>query len=384
MQRQITLVAGLLLALLIGSLWVYAQERDIITTDGVQHTVPLEDIIFDDFDNMSNRALRFTDATPADRDRLRDRIRPLCHGDISECLSIDYESADDIVWMGDNFMVIGYLAEDGQAYAYPFHILNRHEIVNETLADVPVLISYCPLCRSAIVYSRIVEGDELIFGNTSALYESDMVMYDTDTQSYWFQAEGVAILGQRVNQVLDILPFVTTTWGQWRADHPDTLVLERPTNAQYHIDPFLDYTDYLNNGQNFFPISAAVLADRRLNLGDHVLAVTLNDESIAFPLADLAPSATTTTVGGEEIVVLADHDGDTGVAYFTVLADGASVDLIYDDGVWLDENTDSTFDITGQAIRGELTGQSLKPVPARFLLWFSAVASTPNIEVFGV
>ena len=357
-------------------------EREVLITDGVQHTVPLEDIIFDDFDNSSNRALRYTDATLDDVERLRDRIHPICHGEIAECLPVQYESGEDVVWMGDDFMVIGYLSEDDQAYAYPFHILNRHEIVNDTLADVPLLISYCPLCRSAIVYSRIVDGEELIFGNTSALYESDMVMYDTDSNSYWFQAEGIAILGERVNQTLDILPFVTTTWEQWRSDHSDTLVLARPTAGAYHIDPFQAYTDFLNDGQNFFPISAAVLADRRLDPGDHVLAVTLGGESIAFPLAKLAPSATTTTVGNSEIVVLADHEGDTGVAYFTALDDETTIELVYEDGIWIDDITQSVFDISGRAISGELKGQMLESVPSRFLLWFSAVATTPDIEVF--
>jgi len=361
---------------------VMAQEREILTTNDVQHTVPLEDIIFDDFDNPSNRALRYTDATTEDIERLRDRIRPLCHGEIAACLPVNYEAVDDVVWMGDDFMVIGYIAEDGQAYAYPFHILNRHEIVNDTLADVPVLVSYCPLCRSAIVYSRIVNGDELIFGNTSALYESDMVMYDTASDSYWFQAEGIAILGERVNQRLDILPSVVTTWAQWRTDHPDTVVLARPTNSAYHLDPFSAYTDYLNNGQNFFPISTSILADRRLNPGDHVLAVTLGDESMAFPLAELAPSATT-TIAEQEIVVLADEHGNTGVAYFTTLEDGLRVELVYQDGVWLDSVTGSTFNISGQAVQGELEGQGLTPVPSRFLLWFSAVATTPDIQVYG-
>lgn len=383
-MRQVISIIVIILASLASSGWVIAQghEREIVTTGGIQHSIPLEDIIFDDFDNLGNRALPYTDATPFDRERLRDRIRPICHGEIAECLPVQYEPAEDVVWIGDDFMVMGYLAKNGQAYAYPFHILNRHEIVNDTIADVPVLVSYCPLCRSAIVYSRIVDGDELIFGNTNALYESDMVMYDTASNSYWFQAEGVAILGERVNQTLDILPSVITTWEQWQTDHPDTLVLARPTSGQYNIDPFEAYIDYLNNGQSFFPISAAVLADRRLNLGAHVLAVTVNGESVAFPLEDLAPSATTTTIGENEIVVLAADDGNTGVAYFTELQDGSAVNLVYEEGTWLDTMTNSVFDISGQAISGDLQGQSLTFAPSRFLLWFSAVATTPDIAVY--
>ena len=102
----------IIMIMFLTSIGIIAQEREVMTTDGVQHSVPLEEIIFDDFDSFSDRALRYTDALPADRERLRDRISPLCHNEIAECYPVEYESADTADWMQDSFMVVGYIAED--------------------------------------------------------------------------------------------------------------------------------------------------------------------------------------------------------------------------------------------------------------------------------
>ena len=362
---------------------VAAQDEDVMVTDGLQHNVSLAEIIFDDFDSAT-RALRYTDASEADIERLRDRIAPLCHGEIAECLTPEYEPAEDADrWLSPRSPVIGYVAEDGQAYAYAFKILNFHEIVNDTLADVPLVITYCPLCNSAVVFSRILNGEEIILGNTSALYQSDMVMYDIQTGSYWMQAEGKGILGENTNEFLDILPFAITTWEEWKANHPQTLSLVRPNNLiDYARDPFANYAGFVNSGRFAFPVSEDILQDTRLNFGDNVLVVTVEGESVAYPIAEFGNAATVDTVNGEEIVVLSLENGVTAAAYFTTLDDGTGVDLTYDIGAWLDTVSDSRFDLTGRAISGTLEGTQLQAVPSRFMFWFAAVATTPDLMVY--
>ena len=90
--------------------------------------------------------------------------------------------------------MIGFVSKT-ETFAYPVKILNLHEIVNDAIDGAPVLVSYCPLCASGVVYSRKLDGQVLIFGNTSALFEPDLVMYDHQTGSYWFQVIGEAIVG---------------------------------------------------------------------------------------------------------------------------------------------------------------------------------------------
>ena len=274
-----------------------------------------------------------------------------------------------------------------RAYAYPFKILNYHEIVNETLADEPLLITYCPLCNSAVVYSRIIDDNEYIFGNTSALYQSDMVMYDIQTGSYWFQVEGRAILGELTDTLLTPVASSITTFREWREEFPDTLVLARPSQrVNYSEDVFASYESVLNSGRFAFPITDEVANDNRLTAGMPVIIVEVGEEATAYPLRTLGDTATHDEIASESIVVLTRQAGPSANAFFTTLPDGTSVNLIYDEENenWRDMNTDSHFSFTGQGLSGELEGQQLEQIPSRYSFWFAAVAINPEISVYKV
>jgi len=100
-------------------------------------------------------------------------------------------------WLNEKEPVIA-LEIDGEAKAYPLSILIWHEIANDNVGGVPVVVSFCPLCYSAIVYSRKVNGAEPYFGVSGLLRHSDMIMYDNITESYWQQLSGEAIVGDMV------------------------------------------------------------------------------------------------------------------------------------------------------------------------------------------
>ncbi len=127
-------------------------------------SVPLSEIVFDTFGRTPARFVPLNRAQEELILSLRDAIAPIYHP--------VYGGAGDLPWLEDDNLVIGYVAGD-RAYAYPINILNLHELVNDELAGVPVLISYCPLCASGVVYSRKLDEQTLLFGNTSALYQSD-------------------------------------------------------------------------------------------------------------------------------------------------------------------------------------------------------------------
>ena len=183
--------------------------------DSTIASVLLENVVFDTFDGGF---MRLSEAGDSAIEGLRDRIVPVYEP--------RYDAVEGGDWLQDDDMVIGYASET-DAYAYPVKILNLHEIVNDVIDGVPVLVSYCPLCASGVVYSRELDGQVMIFGNTSALYESDLVMYDHLTGSYWFQVIGEAIVGPLTGKRLKLLPSVTTTWGRWKALHAGTKVLSR-------------------------------------------------------------------------------------------------------------------------------------------------------------
>ena len=139
--------------------------------------VPVEDVVFDTF---RDGFVRLSEADAGTIGALRGLIKPIYEP--------KYDSAKKGDWMRDTDLVIGYVGpESGNAFSYTVKMLNLHEIVNDVIDRRPVLISYCPLRASGAVYDRELAGEVLLFGNTSALYQPDLVMYDYQPGSTGFR-----------------------------------------------------------------------------------------------------------------------------------------------------------------------------------------------------
>lgn len=152
----------------------------------------------------------------------------------------------------DNATVIG-VAHNGQAKAYPYGILNWHEIVNDNIGGLPITVTLCPLCDTNPVFIRSINGQVTTFGVSGKLFQSCLVMYDRQTDSLWAQPWGLGIAGARNNVTLKRIPAHKTTLGQWRQAHPDTLVMSTNTGYQrdYHRYP---YGSYKTNSTLIFPV----------------------------------------------------------------------------------------------------------------------------------
>ncbi len=341
--------------------------------DVSQHSVPLDQIYFDTF-QPTNRAVALSEAPAELIVQLRDAIPPIHQP--------KYESASDATWLTEDDIVIGYVADE-HAWAYPVRILNFHEIVNDVLAGEPVLITYCPLCYSGIVFSRQLDSRVLTFGNTSALYESDMVMLDYETGSYWWQVAGEAIVGPLTGDKMTILPSVMTRWGGWRDLFPDTKVLSRETGynpSSYDRDPFLGYEASLDNGNFAFPVSEAG-KDGRLPPSTKVLVLKFENQVKGYPLTVSQRTAVMDNVGGQDVVVFVEPQGPAGSAFLPVTSD-RTLNFEVSEGQIIDRETNSVWNIAGQAIEGELSGARLSPVPSRTSFWFAIVAAEPEITLY--
>jgi hypothetical protein len=338
--------------------------------DQKNHSVPLGQIYFDTFQPV-NRAVPLPDASPELIQRLRDAIPPL-HAPA-------YENGSKAKWLSPDDLVLGYTA-GGRAWAYPLRILNFHEIVNDVLAGEPVLISYCPLCYSGIVYSRKLGGQILTFGNTSALYQSDMVMVDYQTGSYWWQVAGEAIVGPLTGRRLSVLPSQISSWGAWLELYPETAVLSRDTGFQrdYSRDPFLDFQEYLNTGRFAFPVSGAV-RDFRLQPGARVLAVHAGSEVQVYPLEGDGPAAYNAEVDGEGVVILIRSPGQG--AAFSADIEGKRLHFSAAGDQFVDEGTGSTWSEAGEAVGGPLAGAQLNPLPSKTTFWYAIVAAEPDLQL---
>ena len=338
-------------------------------------SVDLEDVVFDTF---RGGFVPLSEATPALVDSLRDAIKPI--------YVPRYDGIDGGDWLGDGDLVLGYVTDSG-AYAYPIKILNLHEIVNDVIDGEPVLVSYCPLCASGIVFSRELDGDVLVFGNTSALYHSDLVMYDHQTGSYWFQVGGEAIVGPLTGKRLTLLPSVTVPWKDWRRLHPNSKVLSKDLGLvnslfgnPYDRDPLQGYADSLNRGRFPFPVNEELL-DARLPAGQIVFAIELAGAHKGFPLSERRDEVINDRVGGQSVVVFSRAAGPSASAYRTDV-EGEALAFFLEDGIIRDSITGSTWDDTGRAIDGPLTGTRLRPVPSLVSYWFAMTAAIPGIELY--
>lgn len=163
---------------------------------------------------------------------------------------VTVEEADE--WIQDNELVLA-LEYKGVKRVYPLQILVWHEIVNDKIAGDPILITYCPLCGSGIAFERKINDEEVEFGTSGKLYNSNLVMYDRKTNSYWSQIGGQAIVGELTGMVLKGVSIDTVVWRDWKAEHLDSEVLSQDTGflRPYGVDP---YGNYYEDSFVMFPV----------------------------------------------------------------------------------------------------------------------------------
>ncbi len=138
--------------------------------------------------------------------------------------------------------VVAVEIEGAEPRAYPIRYLTWHEIVNDTVAGMPIAVTFCPLCNSALTFDRRVRGQVLTFGVTGKLRASDMVMYDRETESWWQQAMGQGIVGRHTGVELATLPTWMESWETFRSRNPDGRVMDEPDwNRAYGRNPYVGY-----------------------------------------------------------------------------------------------------------------------------------------------
>ena len=135
------------------------------------------------------------------------------------------------------------VAVGDEARAYPLSVLTWHEIVNDTVGGLPLVITYCPLCNAALVYERTVDGEVLDFGTSGKLRHSDLVMYDRQTESWWQQFTGESIVGARTGTQLTLYPARLESYALFKERYPDGRVLipSDPGLRDYGRNPYPSY-----------------------------------------------------------------------------------------------------------------------------------------------
>lgn len=298
-------------------------------------------------------------------------------------------------WLGERAPVI-VVEINGEARAYPQAVLTWHEIANDTLGGVPIAVTFCPLCNSSLVFDRRVGDAVLAFGVSGLLRNSDMVMYDRQTESWWQQFSGEGIVGVYNGTRLEVIPSQVVGFAQFAARYPEGLVVSRETGfaRRYGVNPYEGYDSAP------FPFLYRGELDKRLPAMERVLAGVFGDTAQAYPFSVLsAQRVINDTLDGQPVVAFwqagvasaldtrtLDDGAEIGTAglFARTLDDGRVLTFALDAaGAFVDKETQSTWDAFGYAVAGELAGARLQLLRAAPHFWFAWVAFQPNTSVFG-
>ena len=298
------------------------------------------------------------------------------------------EEAD--VWLEADWPVM-FFELNGEARAYPLAILIWHEIVNDVVADEPVLITFCPLCNATIAFRRTLpDGQILDFGTSGNLRNSDLVMYDRQTFSWWQQFTGEAIVGDMTGTRLEFLPSQIIAWSDFIASHPDGKILSRDTGAvrDYGVNPYAGYDSI--DSSPFFPVEGE---DDRLLPMERVVAVEVDGGAIAYPFTQLKDVLVVNDEIERRPVVILWQEGtistfgnngpDTGsTGVFSREVEGKILTFTAGTDGFEDQETGTLWSLLGQAVAGPLEGAQLERIVSGEHFWFSWVAFKPETEVW--
>lgn len=293
---------------------------------------------------------------------------------------------------------VAVLERNGETHLYPLQILVWHEIVNDELGGEPVAVTYCPLCNSTVAFSRAVDGRTLDFGTTGRLRNSDLVMYDRQTESWWQQLTAEAVVGELTGVSLEVLPSQILSYADAARSHADALVLSRETgfDRDYGANPYVGYDD--PDSEPFLLDSAA---DPRLPAKERVASVRTGERSaVVYPFSRLTRSAPIDDeIDGRPVVVLYDPDAASALDAASVPGGRAVGSAgIFDrridgrrlsfgpgsgPGLFRDRQTGSTWDASGLALDGPLTGERLEQIPSDDGFWFAIAAFLRDVEIRG-
>ena len=347
--------------------------RDDWKTDFGKHTVPLEE---------------FASGGPP-KDGIRSIDRPSF---------VSVREADR--WLEDREPVAVVKVSE-EVKAYPLSILIWHEIVNDEIGGLPVTVTFCPLCNTTIAFDRNFGGQVLEFGTTGQLRHSDLVMYDRQTETWWQQATGEGLVGEYAGERLTLIPATVMSWRDVKEQKGSARVLSRETGfpesftARYGHNPYQGYDRASGPIQRFFRFGRK---DDRLPAMDRVVALENNGEFLAVPFSVLAEERVANVqVGGLDIVVFwapgtASAVDDSSIAAGRDVGSSTSFSpeaggrrLTFEaagDGFFRDRETRSTWNLSGEAVGGELEGAQLTEMVHGNHFWFAWVVFRPETRVW--
>ncbi len=291
----------------------------------------------------------------------------------------------------------------GLAKAYPLNILTMHEISNDKLNGVPILVTYCPLCNSGIVYNRNLQfkGKDFLleFEASGMLRNSDMVMLDRTTETLWQQLMGTAIVGTFNNAELDMLPSIIISVEEFFTRYPNGQILSKKTGfteneKRYGYNPYKNYDEKTAPIQQFFDSDKV---DKRLPAMERVVDIEFNENYKIYPFKSVAKKGVINDVFKTNKVVLFYKSGTVSVldeanittsknigsvTVFKAIIENKHLTFKKEKDLFVDNETNSKWDITGYCYAGKLQGKQLRIEPHSNHFAFAWLAFHPESEIY--
>ena len=314
-----------------------------------------------------------------------------CIASIDEPL---FESSNETHWLAADDLVLG-LVHNGIAKAYPMKIMNYHEIVNDQFGCQKVIVTYCPLCNSALAFvAPMIDGETATFGITGRLYKTDLVMYDRVSYSWWSQIEGRVIVGELADASpqLERLQIDVVPWGVWQNVYQDSIVLSRPTTRWPLGNKAPRYSesegevfpkDYERDPYPYYRITHAdtfgyLNPDQRLRNKVDVIGIELGEHSKAYPIETIREMKLINDVILETAIVLV---VDPGTAQIKVFANPLlNQPLSLDSGTGLLRSDSGNWNLDGRAVDEDLP--DLERIVGLSTYWFAWAAFHPNTDLY--
>lgn len=290
----------------------------------------------------------------------------------------EFNDSDDPEFLSPGALVVG-IVDNGVAKAYPHIILDWHEIVNDNIGDNNFAITYCPLTGTAVGWDRQVGNRTTTFGVSGKLYNTNLMPFDRETDSYWSQLRLDCVNGALAGEKINTVPIVETTWDTWRLSYPNSLLMNTNTGFSRNYGQY-PYGDYKTNHNNIiFPVDNL---DNRLPAKERALTVITEDASKVYSIEAFDQlKVIEDQVGGENIVVIGSKSQNFMVAYKTGDLSGFQP-VIGELPIIAQDATGQKISLTGEIVTGPRQGQQLETIETIIGYYFAMAAFYPELEIY--